>query len=559
MKKTYIAILAALFAAVSCSLKEVPSSFVNRDHYYGNVTQCESALYGVYTPLAAIYQANFMLMTEACSDIWYSRSTTVDACLDVTPAKPQFGATVWRQGYLGVMRANECIEGILASELDEKEKMPLVAEARVLRAMYYYVLTCTFNGVPFYKNMVADDKTLQEIRKLPRTDARDIREDLYYDLKDNALPYFTEENGLKVRTSEVPHYRAGYALALMLMSKFAMWNEDWALAMEPLMALKDIYGELTEENYPLEQTMWRYKNTPESIFEIQHDWSRTDVQFAGNVAAIMTPQHGINKETGEYLFDGVSLPFMGEDQTSWSALVATNTYGIFRPAQGGTKTENANYQNSLFDPMPLTYDDEYDNVDGRYYTRLDLDAIAKGEIRGKKIDRRVLLTLGLGNLETGSTFTYARRYGIGWAGPKFWCPGMTLAQDSNNYKVFRYADAVLMLAECCCNLEDADGAMQYLNIVRKRAGVDPIDNFTGFESLTTVIRAERARELGGEFQRKFDLVRWGIWYEQTLANTQNPALRERIKPCHRFYPIPDTQCALSGGILTNDEYVAEGM
>ena len=209
--------------------------------------------------------------------------------------------------------------------------------------------------------------------------------------------------------------------------------------------------------------------------------------------------------------------------------------------------------------MPLTYDDEYDNVDGRYYTRLDLDAIAKGEIRGKKIDRRVLLTLGLGNLETGSTFTYARRYGIGWAGPKFWCPGMTLAHDSNNYKVFRYADAVLMLAECCCNLEDADGAMQYLNIVRKRAGVDPVDNFTGFESLTTVIRAERARELGGEFQRKFDLVRWGIWYEQTLANTQNPALRERIKPCHRFYPIPDTQCALSGGILTNDEYVAEGM
>ncbi len=122
MKKTYIAILAALFAAVSCSLKEVPSSFVNRDHYYGNVTQCESALYGVYTPLTAIYQANFMLMTEACSDIWYSRSTTVDACLDVTPAKPQFGATVWRQGYLGVMRANECIEGILASELDEKER-----------------------------------------------------------------------------------------------------------------------------------------------------------------------------------------------------------------------------------------------------------------------------------------------------------------------------------------------------------------------------------------------------------------------------------------------------
>ena len=97
-------------------------------------------------------------------------------------------------------------------------------------------------------------------------------------------------------------------------------------------------------------------------------------------------------------------------------------------------------------------------------------------------------------------------------------------------------------------------------MTRERAGVEPYDNFVGFEDLTIKLRAERARELGGEFQRKFDLVRSGVWYEQTLANTnQSKGLKDRIRRCHRYYPIPDTECALSGYVLTNDEYVAEGM
>ena len=98
--------------------------------------------------------------------------------------------------------------------------------------------------------------------------------------------------------------------------------------------------------------------------------------------------------------------------------------------------------------------------------------------------------------------------------------------------------------------------MRYLNLVRERAGVDPVTNFTGFEDLTLAVRCERARELGGEFQRKFDLVRWGIWYAQTYAYTHNATLKGKMRPCHRYYPIPDAQCALSGYVLTNDEYLA---
>ena len=82
MKKLYYIVIAVLVSA--CSLEETPTSFVNSDRFYENETQCIASLNSCYLPLASIYTANYMLATEACTDLWYSLSTTVDACLDVT-------------------------------------------------------------------------------------------------------------------------------------------------------------------------------------------------------------------------------------------------------------------------------------------------------------------------------------------------------------------------------------------------------------------------------------------------------------------------------------------
>lgn len=560
MKRYIILLTAICFSAVSCSLKEEPTSFPSRTNYYNTRSQCIAALNGCYLPAASIYCAAYMLVTEACTDIWHCNSSTVDASLDVTPAKPQFASTMWPQAYQGVMRCNECIECIGASPLSEEEKRPLIAEAVVLRALYYYNLTCMFNGVPFYTCMVKDEESLKMVRRLPRTNANDIRSWLYNDLKENAIPYFTAENGLLARASEIPDQRVGYALALMLMGKMAMWNQDWEGALVPLKLLEELYGEFNEERYPLDDTMWSKKNTMESIFEVQHAWSVDGVQFQGNVSNIMMPTSKISTEDNvTRLYDGVPIPFLGNQASSWSGLITNWHYGVFRPATGNKKAENTSMV-GIFNPVPLTYSDEYDTADGRYYTKIDLDAVKSGVIRGKKIDRRVYYNLSFGNLETGETFvSTSKRYGLAWAGKKFWCPDVYLSNDSNNYKIFRYADALLMMAECYLETGDTDNALKYINIVRARAAVDPIDNNNGKEGIMAVLRCERARELGGEFQRKFDLVRWGIWYQETKTFNPNTKLIDRIKPCHRYYPIPDTECALSGYVLTNDEYVKEGM
>jgi hypothetical protein len=68
---------------------------------------------------------------------------------------------------------------------------------------------------------------------------------------------------------------------------------------------------------------------------------------------------------------------------------------------------------------------------------------------------------------------------------------------------------------------------------------------------------ERARELGGEFQRKFDMVRWGNWVELTTKYSEISHVKNNIKSYHIYYPIPDTECALSQGALNNDAYMAE--
>ena len=146
-----------------------------------------------------------------------------------------------------------------------------------------------------------------------------------------------------------------------------------------------------------------------------------------------------------------------------------------------------------------------------------------------------------------------------WMGPKFWCPGMYTSHDSNNYKVFRYADAILMMSECYCELNKFTESITYLDMVRSRAGLESYGAFRNIAKLRDEIRKERARELFGEFQRKFDLVRWGIWYSFTVQYNTYTEILENIRPCHEYYPIPDQQVVASGYKLDNKEYKKYGL
>lgn len=553
MKRIHIIsiLAAAVFCVTGCSLKEPLRGYAEADNFFRTQMQCEAALRGVYTPLHYIYNLQFFFATEACTDLWYSTSSDQNAQLDITPAKPGAGDNVWKYAYKGVERANECVEGISASPLSNSVKMPMVAEARAMRALYYYILTSFFGDVPFYTYAVPTIDKVDSVRVLKRKPAFEIRDILYKELKEQALPYFTEENGLKVRANQVSNQHAGYALSLMLMAKMALWNEDFHGAADALDLLEDIYGDFSEDNYPLEDVFWRNRNIDESIFEIQHEWSADGAKFYGTVAQVMGP-----KCSGDYIYDGVYMPHLSQYGTSSSPVRATKHYALFRSADN-KKAENSSNALAIFPAMPMKFSNQtYQNGDNkRYCSLIDLEAITRGTTdNGSLLDRRTLYTFGMGNIRTGDTFEAIKKGGVFYGGEKFWCPAMVANYDSNNYRIFRYADAVLMQAECWCRLGNPEKAVQYLEKVRTRAGLGDY-MYVSEADMIKEIQNERARELGGEFQRKFDLVRWGIWYDVTKQYNEQTRVKQNIRPCHRYYPIPDSECALSDGNLNNEDYL----
>jgi hypothetical protein len=104
---------------------------------------------------------------------------------------------------------------------------------------------------------------------------------------------------------------------------------------------------------------------------------------------------------------------------------------------------------------------------------------------------------------------------------------------------------------------DMEKACDYLNVVRGRAGVGPLTPASvsyNKEALLEEIRMECARELIGEFQRKFDLVRWGIWYERASMYNEGMYIKGYMLPCHEYWPIPAEQVTYSGNALDNNAY-----
>jgi len=106
--------------------------------------------------------------------------------------------------------------------------------------------------------------------------------------------------------------------------------------------------------------------------------------------------------------------------------------------------------------------------------------------------------------------------------------------------------------------QDQTNFLKYLNMVKTRAGL-PEYSFMKWSKAEEELRDERARELFGEFQRKYDLVRWGIWYERIMAYSDFEKLKQTVKPCHEFLPIPDKQVIYSGYSLDNNAYKEYGL
>lgn len=130
-----------------------------------------------------------------------------------------------------------------------------------------------------------------------------------------------------------------------------------------------------------------------------------------------------------------------------------------------------------------------------------------------------------------------------------------------NIRLIRYSDVLLMGAEAANELGNSGDASNYLEQVRARArrsadaGVDqstilPKVTATGQGELRDAIKHERRVELALEWDRFYDLVRWG-----DAQRVLHAAGKTNYQDKHKYLPIPQVEIDKSNGVLVqNPDY-----
>ena len=586
MKKILVLIL-SVATLVGCTLEEKVISASEPNTYYQTVPQCKTGLNGCYIPLKDLYRnADYFETCEVAADlIYHNTDSYYDAMCRYSQSEPRFGNTIWTQSYRGVMRCNAMYASIERSPLSEEEKAPLLAECEILRAFYYYILTINFGDVPYYWDEVTDANN-DKIAQLPRMSAVDLRAQLmqnleYWLIEKQALPYiktYAPEN----------EYRIGAMVGFVLAGKLALWNKDWDKAIEYFSYIEQVYGCADSEGgytpaqsllgYSLKDVMFRNRYTAESIFELPAYAKDYGLRVTHGLASRCTPSRSSTQVEGGDVGDGGDDVEMEDDTVDLSK--KDDMYnGIRIPSLGAEARTTSPYRPTWYmykTLMPYNSKDKRRSVyDANKWSS---DEIVEVEGGGGWLAWCYVGWTQDENMDTipahmiffNDTKKKGEKSGQPFLGDKFWCPGMVYNQDSNNLKIFRFAHVVLDLAEAYMRMGDWDKANGYLNATRQRAGLDPLTLYSE-EEFMEELQKESARELFGEFTRRHNLVRWGIWYDQVVNHACYPNSSGTTKyncdiythvqpyPCREYYPIPDQQIVLSNYNLSNPEYEKYGL
>ena len=384
--------------------------------------------------------------------------------------------SIWKHYYEGIVRANYVTSYVPDINMDEELKQRIIAEAKFLRAYFYFHLTNIFGAIPLKTTASANVDDLN----IAVSPVEAIYALIEQDLTDasTTLPVSYGNNNIG---------RATRGAALGLLAKVYLFQGKWELALENANAVTQlgIYSLMPvySQNFNVPD-----KNNSESVFEIQHLESQS--------------------------------PFLGSYLTQY-----------FSPKPKGYSF-NAPTQNFI-DEFEVTL------VDSVYDPRLDYTVGRAGQdwVNGEPFN------------PVWSVTGYLQKKHVQPASE------VPIGDGNLNYSFMRYAEILLIQAEALNELSRSEEALVPLNAVRKRArecylydseldGYDgtipdqllPDINNSNTSYLRTAIRHERRVELGFEFHRFYDLMRYGKNVaEQALSNTNFNYEN------HRYFPIPQSE------------------
>lgn len=130
------------------------------------------------------------------------------------------------------------------------------------------------------------------------------------------------------------------------------------------------------------------------------------------------------------------------------------------------------------------------------------------------------------------------------------------------YPFLRMADVYLIYAEAKCELDEYNEAINALNDVRDRSNANRY-TFSNKNDLRSKILEERAKELTLEGDRRWDLIRWGIYVDVmnsitgtnndgTVASYDEAGISKRRDERHLLFPLPTSEVSTNEAIDSNN-------
>ena len=385
---------------------------------------------------------------------------------------------MWSLLYDGITRCNIVLARVPSIQMDATKQKRILSEAKFLRSYYYFELINIFGDVPIVLTPMAPDQL-----QIAQSTVQQIFETVIEpDLADAAtgLPqsYGAEDVG-----------RATSGAATALLAKAYLFQGKWEQAANTaaIVVNSNIYSLMQVYSQNFNQA---YKNNAESVFEVQH----------------LTKQN----------------PKLGNELNQYFAPEIDGGYYFDAPTQ------------NFVDEFEMTVDSVYD-------PRLDY-------------------TVGRDSMPwfNNDTFHMSWSQATGYLTRKHQQPLSEVLNKSDgnlNYTAIRFDDVLLWYAEALNESGHSAEALLPLNRVRTRAresylydpsqtgypnipaGLLPDITSTSQATIRIAIQHERRVELGFEFHRYFDLIRWGSAYA-TAAMSDRPNFNYTI---NKYFPIPQIE------------------
>ena len=125
-----------------------------------------------------------------------------------------------------------------------------------------------------------------------------------------------------------------------------------------------------------------------------------------------------------------------------------------------------------------------------------------------------------------------------------------------NWPFLRFADVLLIYAEAQNELGNASDAVTYLNKVRARSNAveATVGGLSTIQLRRSAIIEERAKEFACEADRRWDLIRWGIYLDamNAIGGTDDSGVLKSRVARNLLYPIPAQELNTNKAITSNN-------